>query len=72
MSSTRLRTAGLLLLCAGGIYASYLTQGIVQETLATKRFGPDARCGGTAACMLACGPSPPAITVSPASHSLTQ
>lgn len=40
---TRLQTAGLLLLCAGGIYASYLTQGIVQETLATKKFGPDGR-----------------------------
>lgn len=42
---SRLQTAGLLLICAGGIYASYLTQGIVQETLATKKFGPDGRHG---------------------------
>jgi UDP-galactose transporter B1 len=24
-----------------GIYGSYLTQGLVQETLSTKKFGPD-------------------------------
>jgi len=29
------------LLCTGGIYASYLTQGIIQETLSTEAFGPD-------------------------------
>jgi hypothetical protein len=38
-----LKTVGLLLLCAGGIYASYLTQGVVQEVLATKKFGTDGR-----------------------------
>ena len=39
-----LKSVGLLLLCAGGIYASYLTQGVVQEVLATKKFGADGRC----------------------------
>ncbi|BDA40637.1 Solute carrier family 35 member B1 [Coccomyxa sp. Obi] len=38
-----LKSVGLLLLCAGGIYASYLTQGVVQEVLATKKFGPENR-----------------------------
>ena len=31
-----------LLICGAGVYASYLTQGVVQEALATKRFGPNA------------------------------
>jgi hypothetical protein len=35
-----LRQAATLAVCAGGIYASYLTQGVVQEALAIKRFGP--------------------------------
>lgn len=30
-----------LLLCVSGIYGAYLTQGVVQETLAIRRFGPD-------------------------------
>lgn len=30
----------LLLACVSGIYGAYLTQGVVQETLSTKRFGP--------------------------------
>lgn len=34
--------AATLLLCGAGVYASYLTQGVVQEALATKRFGPNA------------------------------
>ncbi len=37
-----LRSAVTLAVCAGGIYASYLTQGVVQEQLAIKRFGPTA------------------------------
>ncbi len=37
-----LRSAVTLAVCAGGIYASYLTQGVVQEQLAIKRFGPNA------------------------------
>lgn len=37
---SRLRQALLLLSCVAGIYASYLTQGVVQETLSTKKFGP--------------------------------
>ena len=40
---TNIRTLGLLLLCTGGIYASYLTQGVVQESLATMKFGPNER-----------------------------
>jgi solute carrier family 35 (UDP-galactose transporter), member B1 len=35
------KTLGLLLICVGGIYASYLTQGVVQELLATKRYGTE-------------------------------
>ena len=41
---TNVRTLGLLLVCTGGIYASYLTQGVVQESLATIKFGPNERC----------------------------
>ncbi|KAK9810512.1 hypothetical protein WJX72_012024 [[Myrmecia] bisecta] len=33
------RTAAWLLLCVVGIYASYLTQGVVQEKLSTTRYG---------------------------------
>lgn len=36
-----LRTVLQLALCVAGIYGAYLTQGVVQETLSTKRFGPD-------------------------------
>ena len=43
---TNVRTLGLLLLCTGGIYASYLTQGVVQESLATMKFGPPERYHG--------------------------
>lgn len=32
-----------LLFCVAGIYGAYLTQGVVQETLSTKKFGPDGR-----------------------------
>jgi hypothetical protein len=35
------KTLGLLMICVGGIYASYLTQGVVQELLATKRYGTE-------------------------------
>lgn len=38
VDTTRL---GLLALGIGGIYASYLTQGIVSEFLSTKRYGPN-------------------------------
>ena len=31
-----------LLVCGAGVYVSYLTQGVVQEALATKRFGANA------------------------------
>ncbi|GBF92343.1 UDP-galactose UDP-glucose transporter [Raphidocelis subcapitata] len=34
-----LRTSVLLLLCAGGIYGAYLTQGVVSERLQISRFG---------------------------------
>jgi UDP-galactose transporter B1 len=30
-----------LLICAGGIFGAYIYQGFLQETLSTKRFGPD-------------------------------
>lgn len=33
------KETGVLLVAAGGIYASYLTQGVVQEALSMKRFG---------------------------------
>lgn len=36
----RLATAGLLLFCVAGIYSAYLTQGIVSENLAIKKYGP--------------------------------
>lgn len=38
--SPQLRRAGLLLFCVAGIYASYLTQGIVSEHLQMKHYGP--------------------------------
>lgn len=38
---SRLKSALLLLVCVAGIYGSYLTQGVVQETLSTKKFGAD-------------------------------
>lgn len=42
MASTRLvKEVALLILSAGGIYGAYLTQGFVQESLSTKRFGLD-------------------------------
>lgn len=40
-SKSHVRTALELLLCVTGIYGAYLTQGVVQESLATKTFGPD-------------------------------
>lgn len=36
----QLRSLLALAFCVPGIYASYLTQGVVQETLSTKKFGP--------------------------------
>ncbi len=36
---TRMQTVGHLGLCVIGIYASYLTQGVVQERLSTTRYG---------------------------------
>ncbi|KAI7838118.1 hypothetical protein COHA_008049 [Chlorella ohadii] len=36
----QLRSLLALAFCVLGIYASYLTQGVVQETLSTKKFGP--------------------------------
>lgn len=35
----RLRQALVLAVCVAGIYGAYLTQGVVQEALSTKRFG---------------------------------
>ena len=40
---SQIRTAIGLLFCVAGIYGAYLTQGVVQETLSTKRFGPEGR-----------------------------
>lgn len=37
----RILLAVNLLCCVGGIYGAYLTQGVMQETLSTKRFGPE-------------------------------
>ncbi|KAI5084129.1 hypothetical protein GOP47_0000298 [Adiantum capillus-veneris] len=31
----------LLAFCAAGIFSAYITQGVLQETLSTKKFGPD-------------------------------
>lgn len=39
-TGSKLRQTLLLLACVMGIYASYLTQGVLQETLSTKKFGP--------------------------------
>lgn len=39
-TGSKLRQTLLLMACVAGIYASYLTQGVVQETLSTKKFGP--------------------------------
>jgi hypothetical protein len=36
-----LKTALQLAASVGGIYGAYLTQGIIQETLSTKKFGPE-------------------------------
>uniref|UniRef100_A0A453SB52 UDP-galactose/UDP-glucose transporter 3 n=1 Tax=Aegilops tauschii subsp. strangulata TaxID=200361 RepID=A0A453SB52_AEGTS len=33
----------VLAFCVAGIWSSYITQGILQETLSTKRFGPEER-----------------------------
>lgn len=35
------KSAIKLLICVFGIYTAYITQGIFQETLSTKKFGPD-------------------------------
>lgn len=40
-SAIPLKTALQLAVCVGGIYGAYLTQGVVQETLSTKKFGPE-------------------------------
>lgn len=34
-------SAGLLVFCVAGIYGSYLTQGVVSEHLAMRRYGPE-------------------------------
>jgi UDP-galactose transporter B1 len=39
--STPLKAALQLLVCVAGIYGAYITQGLVQEALSTKRFGAD-------------------------------
>jgi hypothetical protein len=39
--SSSLGSALLLLLCVGGIYSAYLTQGLVSESLAQKRYGAE-------------------------------
>uniref|UniRef100_J3MFF9 Sugar phosphate transporter domain-containing protein n=1 Tax=Oryza brachyantha TaxID=4533 RepID=J3MFF9_ORYBR len=33
----------VLAFCVAGIWSAYITQGVLQETLSTKRFGPEAR-----------------------------
>ena len=38
-SRSTVHTSGLLLLCVAGIYGSYLTQGVLQESLATRKYG---------------------------------
>ena len=38
-SRSTVQTSGLLLLCVAGIYGSYLTQGVLQESLATRKYG---------------------------------
>lgn len=40
-TSSRLRSALALLMCVAGIYGAYLTQGVVQESLSIKKFGPE-------------------------------
>ncbi|CAI7788151.1 unnamed protein product [Closterium sp. NIES-54] len=42
-ASTAWKRAFLLAVCVTGIWAAYLTQGVVQENLSTKRFAPDNR-----------------------------
>ncbi|EFJ14223.1 hypothetical protein SELMODRAFT_120711 [Selaginella moellendorffii] len=36
-----MKRAAMLGVCVGGIWGAYVTQGVLQETLSTKRFGPD-------------------------------
>ncbi|XP_039051808.1 UDP-galactose/UDP-glucose transporter 3-like [Hibiscus syriacus] len=38
-----LRRALVLVFCVAGIWSAYIYQGILQETLSTKRFGPDGK-----------------------------
>ncbi|XP_010044716.1 UDP-galactose/UDP-glucose transporter 3 isoform X1 [Eucalyptus grandis] len=38
-----LRRVLVLALCVGGIWSAYIYQGVLQETLSTKRFGPDGK-----------------------------
>ncbi|XP_010242408.1 PREDICTED: UDP-galactose/UDP-glucose transporter 3 [Nelumbo nucifera] len=33
----------VLVLCIAGIWSAYITQGVLQETVSTKRFGPDGK-----------------------------
>ncbi|XP_042515144.1 UDP-galactose/UDP-glucose transporter 3 [Macadamia integrifolia] len=33
----------VLIFCVAGIWSAYITQGVLQETLSTKRFGPDGK-----------------------------
>ncbi|ONK74208.1 uncharacterized protein A4U43_C03F3910 [Asparagus officinalis] len=33
----------ILVFCVAGIWSSYITQGVLQETLSTKRFGPEGK-----------------------------
>lgn len=39
-TSSVIRNVFQLLLCVGGIYSAYLTQGLVSEHLAVKKYGP--------------------------------
>ncbi len=39
--ASQLKTILQLGFCVAGIYGAYLTQGVVQETLSTKKFGPE-------------------------------
>ncbi|XP_043704688.1 UDP-galactose/UDP-glucose transporter 3-like [Telopea speciosissima] len=42
-NSTGVGRVFLLSFCVAGIWSAYITQGVLQETLSTKRFGPDGK-----------------------------
>ncbi|KAL5992162.1 UDP-galactose/UDP-glucose transporter 3 [Asimina triloba] len=42
-SATGIGRVLVLAFCVAGIWSAYITQGVLQETLSTKRFGPDGK-----------------------------